>query len=120
MNETKANGKPMSLYEIEDNIHGIIADILACLVGRFPLAAERRSKSGLEAWRPTGKNRSCLVIWTVAPSVYRLGFNPQAFSVRALSQTEDDIGSMLLDGVEKLRLAKFDREDDFLASGAAG
>jgi hypothetical protein len=32
VNEAKADRKPMSLYEIENNIHRIITDILACLV----------------------------------------------------------------------------------------
>jgi hypothetical protein len=36
-------------------------------------------------------------------------------SAGALSQTEDDIGSVLFDGVEKLPLVKPNREDDFFA-----
>ena len=109
----------MSLYEIENNIHRVIADILPCLVGRFPLPSESQSEIGPEAWRSTRKNRSCFVIWTISPSVYRLGLNPQALSVSALSQAEDDIGSVLFDGVEKLPLVKPNREDDFFASAAS-
>ena len=110
----------MLLYEIENNIHRIVTDIFPCLVGRFPLPAQSQSEIGLEAWRPTGKNRSCLVIGTISPSVCRLGLNPQAFPVRALSQAEDEIGSMLLDCVKKLRLVKLNRKDDFFVSLSSG
>lgn len=106
----------MSLYEIKNNIHRIIADIFPGLIGRFPLPSESQSEIGPEAWRSTRKNRSCLLIWTISPSVCRLGLNPQTLSVGALSQAEDDIGSVLFDGVEKLSLVKPNREDDFFAS----
>ena len=59
---------------------------------------------GPESSRSTGDNRSCLLIWTISPSVCRLRLNPQALSIGALSQAEDDIGSVLFDGVEKLGL----------------
>src|SRR5678816_1779113 len=89
VNEAKSDWKLMSLYEIENDIHRIITDILPCLVGRFPLPSESQSEIGPEAGRSTRKNRSCLVIWTISPSVCRLNFNPQAFSASALSQAED-------------------------------
>jgi hypothetical protein len=108
----------VSPYEIENDIHRVIADILPGLTGRFPLPSERQSEIGPEAWRSTRKNRSCFLIWTISPSVYRLALNPQALSVGALSQTEDDIGSVLFDRVEKLPLVKPNREDDFFASAS--
>ena len=120
VNEAKADRKSTPLYEIENNIHRIVTDILACLVGSSPLRAKSQSETRLEAWRSTGKNRSCPVIWAISPSVYRLGLNPQAFSVRALSEAEDEIGSMLLDCVKKLRLVKFNRKDDFFVSLSSG
>ena len=120
MNEAKADREPMSLYEIENNIHRIITDILARLVGRFPLPSESQSETRLEAGRSTGKNRFCFAIWTISPSVYRLDFNPQALSVSALSQAEDEIGSVLFNGVEKLPFVKPNREDDFFEPVSSG
>jgi len=118
VNEAKPDRKLMSLYEIENNIHRIITDILSRLVGRFPLPSESQSEIGPEASRSTRKNRSCLVIWTISPSVCRLDLNPQTLSVSALSQAEDEIGSVLFDGVEKLPPVKPNREDDFFASAS--
>ena len=118
MNEPKPDRKLVSLYEIKNNIHRVIADIFPGLIGRFPLPSESQSEIGPEAWRSTRKNRSCLLIWTISPSVCRLGLNPQTLSVGALSQAEDDIGSVLFDGVEKLSLVKPNREDDFFASAS--
>jgi hypothetical protein len=109
----------MSLYEIENNIHRIITDILACLVGRFPLPSESQSETGLEAWRSTGKNRSCLIIWTISSSVYRLDLNPQALSASALSQAENEIGAVPLDCVDKLSLVKPNCEDNFYKSASS-
>jgi hypothetical protein len=118
VNEAKPDRKPVSLYEIENNIHRVIADILPGLIGRFSLPPESQSEIGPETWRSTRKNRSCFLIWTISPSVCRLRLNPQALSVGALSQAEDDIGSVLFDGVEKLPLVKPNREDDFFASAS--
>ena len=109
----------MSPYEIENDIHRVIADILPGLTGRFPLPSERQSEIGPEAWRSTHKNRSCFLIWTISPSVYRLALNPQVLSAGALSQAEDDIGSVLFDRVEKLPLVKPNREDEFFAPAAS-
>src|SRR5262245_5605166 len=85
VNEAKPDRKLMALYEIEDNIHRIIADILSSLIGRFPPPSEVQSEMGLEAWRSTRTNRSCLAIWTISPSVCRLDLNPQALPAGALS-----------------------------------
>ena len=74
---------------------------------------------GPESSRSTGDNRSGLLIWTISPSVCRLRLNPHALSIGALSQAEDDIGSVLFDGVEKLALVKPDREDDFFTPAAS-
>jgi hypothetical protein len=119
VNEAKPDRKPVSLYEIENDIHGVIADILPGLIGRFPLPSESQSEIGPEAWRSTRKNRSRFPIWTISPSVCRLGLNPQALSMGALSQAENDIGSVLFDGVEKLPLVKPNREDEFFAPAAS-
>jgi hypothetical protein len=119
VNEAKPDGKPVSLYEIENDIHGVIADILPGLIGRFPLPPESQSEIGPEAWRSTRKNRSRFPIWTISPSVCRLGLNPQALSMGALSQAENDIGAVLFDGVEKLPLVKPNREDEFFAPAAS-
>jgi hypothetical protein len=116
VNEAKADRKLMALYKIEDNIHRIIADILPCLVGRSPLPSESQSEISLEAWRSTRTNRSCFAIWTISSSVGRLNLNPQALSAGALSQAEDEIGSVLFDGVEELSSVKSNREDDFFES----
>lgn len=120
VNEAKPDRKLMAFYESKNNIHRIITDILPCLVGRFPLPSESQSEMGPEAGRSTGKNRSCLVIWTISPSVCRLDLNPQALSVGALSQAEDEIGSVLFDGVEKLPPVKPNREDDFFEPVSSG
>src|SRR5262245_52009600 len=120
VNEAKADRKSPPLYEIENNIHRIITDILTCLVGSSPLRAESQSEIRLEAWRSTGKNRSCPVIWAISPSVYRLGLNPQAFSLRALSEAEDVIRSMLRECPGELRLAKFNWTANCFASGSSG
>ena len=119
VNEAKPDRKPVSLYEIENNIHRVIADILPGLIGRFPLPSESQSEIGREAWGSTRKNRSRFLIWTISSSVCRLGFNPQALSAGALSQAENDIGPLLFDGVEKLPLVKPNREDDFFQSAAS-
>ena len=106
----------MSLYEIENNIHRIITDILARLVGRFPCRPRANLILVLRLEAPPARIGLALSPGLFLPSVYRLDLNPQAFSVSALSQAEDKIGSMLFDGVEKLPLVKPNREDDFFAS----
>ena len=119
VNEAKPDRKPVSLDEIENDIHRVIADILPGLIGRFSSPSESQSEIGPEAWGSTRKNRSWFLIWTISSSVCRLGFNPQTLSAGALSQAEDDIGSVLFDGVEKLALVKPNWEDDFFAPAAS-
>ena len=109
----------MSLDKIEHDIHRVVTDVLPSFAGRVPLPSENQSEMGPESSRSTRKNRSWLLVWTISLSVCRLRLNPQALSVGALSQAEDDIGSVLFDGVEKLALVKPDREDDFFTPAAS-
>ena len=75
---------------------------------------------GPEPSRPALKNRFSFLGLAISPAVCRLRLDPQTASIDALSQAQNDIGSMLFDGAEKLALVKSNRKDDFFSPGLPG
>src|SRR5262245_25143554 len=82
VNEAKADRKSTPLYEIENDIHRIITDILTCLVGSSPLRAESQSETRLEAWRSTAR-----IGLALSSGLFRLRFTAWA-SIRNRSPCE--------------------------------
>jgi hypothetical protein len=118
VNKSIANRQVTAVYEIEHEVHGVIANVFPRVVGRSP--SESQLEIGSEPWRSAGNNRPWLVAFFISPLVRRVAFNPQTAATGALSQAQDDIRLMLSDGVDELALVKSHREDDLFEAGSPG
>src|SRR5262249_21761640 len=116
VNEAIANRQVTSRYEIEHDIHGVVANVFPRVVGRSP--SESQLEIGSEPCRSARNNRFRLIAFFVSPFVRRLAFNPQTAAARALSQAQDHIRLVVFDGVDELAFVKSHREDDLLEAGS--
>jgi len=114
MNEAITDRKPASFQEIEDDVHGIVANIFPCVLRRSRVPSQIQFESGGESSRTIRGNPPCLLTFGIPPLVNRRGLNPQEAATRALAQAQDDIRVIRFDNVDELTPVKSDREDDFL------
>jgi len=114
MNEAITDRKPAPFQEIEDDVHGIVANIFPCVLRRSRLPSQIQFEIGGEPSRTIRGNPPCLLTFGIPPLVNRRGLNPQEAATRALAQAQDDIRVIRFDNVDELTPVKSDREDDFL------
>ena len=112
MNEAETDGKLTAPDEVENDIHRVIADILAGSLGPPCMPSEGQFEIGSESGGSTRANWSCRYVLMGSPFVCRLSLNPQALPARALSQAEDNIRPEVFDDTEELVPVKFNRKDD--------
>jgi hypothetical protein len=106
-----------AVYEIEHKVHGVIANVLPGVIGISP--SESQLEIGSEPCGSAQKNPPWLVAFFISPLVHRPAFNPQTAATGALSQAQDDIRLILLDGVDELAFVKSHREDDLFEAGSS-
>src|SRR5438093_11130107 len=102
MNEAITDRKPAPFQEIEDDVHGIVANIFPCVLRRSHLPSQIQFENGREPSRTIHDNPPYLLTFGIPPLVNRRGLNPQEAAARALAQAQNDIRVIRLDGVDKL------------------
>jgi hypothetical protein len=118
MDKSVAGRWPPPQQVIEDDIHRIIADVLAGVSRKPARRAQIRSEIAKKLAGAAFFDRAQPVILAVAPPVKRDCFDAQARAAAALPQAQDQLRFVLVDGGNELGTLEFYRKNDFGETGA--